>query len=82
MWKQTCIIIGMVFVVSGAALASRHHHRQPVHHHTFKERFDRVYSLATFNERFGMWFGKYYLGDDPDINIRFELRRDFARIAH
>jgi len=85
MWK-TCFASVIVAVLASASVstAARHHHRGQVKP-SFKERFAGVH--ASFDERFGgrrypgTWVGKYYVGTDPDINVRFELVRDFARLA-
>lgn len=29
----------------------------------------------------GIYVGKFYVGTDPDLNIRFELRRDYGRLS-
>jgi opacity protein-like surface antigen len=95
MWK-TCIASVAAAVLASASIstAAKHHHKQAKL--SFKERFVYGYAAASFDDRFGaerfgphvndrrypgMWVGKYYVGTDPDINVRFELVRDFARVA-
>lgn len=82
----------VALLASVTTIVAKHHHHKK-NHATFKERFYGIRTQFSFVDRFsasrpdvtsikrypGMYFGNYYLGDDPDINVRFELRRDYAR---
>lgn len=89
-----CAAVVVSLLASVTVIAAKHHHHKK-HHPTFSERFSGIRSQSLLVDRFsasrpdirpglirrypGMYFGSTYLGDDPDINVRFELRRDYAR---
>jgi hypothetical protein len=80
----------LLALAASPALAEMHHHKHrhghvvvAPHHYpaAYGRYWGRPYSAGSVNSPGPIYRGGYYLGSDPDPNIRFELIRDpwFAR---
>jgi hypothetical protein len=84
---------GLLALAASPALAASHHHKRhhghvsrhvvAPHHYpaAYGRYFGRPLNAGGVNSPGPIYRGGYYLGSDPDPNIRFELIRDpwFAR---